>query len=52
MKRKNRTWIWGIALLLLITVLGMLVAGRVRTARAVTAPRPEDAQAEVPLRPV
>ena len=46
MKRKSRIWIWGTALFLLIAVLGVLVAGRIRTARTVTAPRPEDVQAE------
>ncbi len=48
MKRTNRIWIWDTALLLLFAVLGVLVAGRIRTARTVTAPRPEDAQAKAP----
>ena len=46
MKRKSRTWILIAALPLLIAVLGVLVIGRIRTARTVTAPRPEDVRAE------
>ena len=46
MKRKSRIWIWGPALLMLIAVLGVLVAGRIRTARTVTTPLQEEVQAE------